>query len=80
MVLNVLDIPNTKKVANFEVAVFNVESESTGAKVDYTRYLNPNLDKGVGKWKIKKKIVGGNDAHLFRVRALKTRQTKAMGK
>ena len=36
MVLNVLDIPNTKKVANFEVAVFNVESESTGAKVDYT--------------------------------------------
>ena len=67
IVLKVLDIPNTQKVANFEVAVFDVENESTGAKVDYTRYLNPNLDKGVGKWKIKKKIVGGNDAHLFKV-------------
>ena len=80
MVLNVLDIPNTKKVANFEVAVFNVESESTGAKVDYTRYLNPNLDKGVGKWKIKKKIVGGNDAHLFRVESFEDATDKGNGK
>ena len=80
MVLNVLDIPNTKKVANFEVAVFNVESESTGAKVDYTRYLNPNLDKGVGKWKIKKKIVGGNDAHLFRVESFQDATDKGNGK
>ena len=67
IVLKVLDIPNTQKVANFEVAVFNVENESTGAKVNYTRYLNPNFNKGVGKWKIKKKIVGGNDAHLFNI-------------
>ena len=80
MVLNVLDIPNTKKVANFEVAVFNVESESTGAKVDYTRYLNPNLDKGVGKWKIKKKIVGGNDAHLFRIESFEDATDKGNGK
>ena len=80
MVLNVLDIPNTKKVANFEVAVFNVESESTGAKVDYTRYLNPNLDKGVGKWKIKKKIVGGNDAHLFRIESFQDATDKGNGK
>ena len=80
MVLNVLDIPNTKKVANFEVAVFNVESESTGAKVDYTRYLNPNLDKGVGKWKIKKKIVGGNDSHLFRIESFEDATDKGNGK
>ena len=80
IVLKVLDIPNTQKVANFEVAVFDVENESTGAKVDYTRYLNPNLDKGVGKWKIKKKIVGGNDAHLFRVESFQDATDKANGK
>ena len=80
MVLNVLDIPNTKKVANFEVAVFDVENESTGAKVDYTRYLNPNIDKGVGKWKIKKKIVGGNDAHLFKVESYEGIPDKGNGK
>ena len=65
MVLNVLDIPNTKKVANFEVAVFNVESESTGAKVDYTLFKS-NLDKGV-EVENQEKDCGGNDAHLFRV-------------
>ena len=80
MVLNVLDIPNTKKVANFEIAVFDLENESTGAKVDYTRYLNPNIDKGVGKWKIKKKIVGGNDAHLFKVESYEGIPDKDDGK
>ncbi|MGB1450011.1 MAG: BspA family leucine-rich repeat surface protein, partial [Flavobacteriaceae bacterium] len=80
IVLNVLDIPNTKKVANFEIAVFNVENESTGAKVDYTRYLNPKVDKGVGKWKIKKKIVGGNDAHLFEVQSFENATDKGNGK
>ena len=67
-------------MANFEVAVFDVESESTGAKVDYTRYLNPNIDKGVGKWKIKKKIVGGNDAHLFKVESYEDAADKGNGK
>ena len=76
MVLKVLDIPNTSSVSKFEVAVFNVESEASGAKVNYTRYLNPKLDKGVGKWKIKKKIVGGNDAHLFEVKSFVTATDK----
>ena len=76
--LKVIDIPNTASIANFEIAVFNVENESTGAKVDYTRYLNPRSKiKGVGKWKIKKKIVGGADRDKFQV---KTRTVGVDGK
>ena len=70
MLLKVLDIPNTYSKSNFNVQVFDVKSETSGAKVNYTRYLYPNIDKGVGKWKIKKKIVGGNDAHLFEVKSM----------
>ena len=76
MTLNVLDIPNTSSVSKFEVAVFNVQNEASGAKVDHTRYLVPKIDKGVGKWKIKKKIVGGNDAHLFEVKSFETATDK----
>ena len=70
MELNVLDIPNTSSISNFELAVFDLEDESEAAKVDYKRYLNPKAEKGVGKWKIKKKIVGGADAGLFVIRSL----------
>ena len=76
MTLNVLDIPNTSSVSKFEVAVFNVQNEASGAKVDHTRYLVPKIDKGVGKWKIKKKIVGGADAGLFRVESFETATDK----
>ena len=76
--LKVVDIPNTTSLSNFEISVFNVENESAGAKVDYTRYLNPNSKiKGVGKWKIKKKIVGGADRDKFQV---KTRTVGIQGK
>ena len=70
MVLNVQDIPNTESISNFVISVFNVENEASGAKVSYKRYFNPKADdRGVGKWKIKKKIVGGNDAHLFTIKS-----------
>ena len=62
----VSDIPNTTYTGNFTITVFDVQNEQVGSKVDYTRYFNDN-DKGVGKWKIKKKITGGNDAGLFRI-------------
>jgi hypothetical protein len=63
----VSDVPNTTYTGNFTITVFDVQNEQTGSKVDYTRYFNDN-DKGVGKWKIKKKITGGNDAGLFRIK------------
>ena len=56
----------TTYTGNFTITVFDVQNEQVGSKVDYTRYFNDN-DKGVGKWKIKKKITGGNDAGLFRI-------------
>ena len=69
MELNVLDIPNTNTISSFELAVFNLEDETSSSKVDHTRYLNPKGEKGVGKWKIKKKITGGADASLFTIRS-----------
>ena len=73
--LIVIDIPNSSTRSSFNIMVFNVQNEQEDAKVTYKRYFNPNADnRGVGKWKIKKKIVGGNDAHLFSVR---TRETDA---
>ena len=68
MVLKVQDIPNTVTKSNFTVAVFDVKTESSGSKVSYNRYFNPNVERGVGKWKIKKKIVGGADAGAFTIR------------
>ena len=66
--LQVLDIPNSVSRASFNILVFNVQNEQDGAKVSYDRYFNPKADRGVGKWKIKKKIVGGNDAGLFEIK------------
>ncbi|MDC1060958.1 thrombospondin type 3 repeat-containing protein [Flavobacteriaceae bacterium] len=73
--LIVIDIPNSSTRSSYNIVVFDVQNEQEDAKVSYKRYFNPNADnRGVGKWKIKKKIVGGNDAHLFSVR---TRETDA---
>ena len=68
IVLKVLDIPNSVSRSSFNILVFNVQNEQTGSKVSYDRYYNPKADRGVGKWKIKKKIVGGNDAGLFEIK------------
>ncbi|CAI8193134.1 MAG: Alpha-agarase [Flavobacteriaceae bacterium] len=68
IVLNVLDIPNSVSRSSYNILVFNVQNEQNGSKVSYDRYYNPKADRGVGKWKIKKKIVGGNDASLFEVK------------
>ncbi|MDB2325556.1 BspA family leucine-rich repeat surface protein [Flavobacteriaceae bacterium] len=67
--LRVLDIPNTYTFSPFSLGVFNVSGETGSAKVDHSRYYNPNVTKGVGKWKIKKKISGGADAGLFTIRS-----------
>ena len=68
IVLQVLDIPNSVSRSSFSIMVFNVRNEESGSKVNHTRYFNPKADRGVGKWKIKKKIVGGNDANLFEIK------------
>ena len=45
--------------------------------MDHSRYYNPKAARGgVGRWKIKKQISGGNDAHLFEVKS----RTKGGGK
>ncbi len=68
IVLYVQDIPNSMSRTNFNILVFNVQNEQNGSKVSYDRYFNPKAERGVGKWKIKKKIVGGNDAGLFEIK------------
>ncbi|MDA8917831.1 BspA family leucine-rich repeat surface protein [Flavobacteriaceae bacterium] len=68
--LVVNDIPNSSTRSSFSILVFDVQNEQEDAKVNYQRYFNPKADdRGVGKWKIKKKIVGGNDAHLFTIKS-----------
>ena len=68
IILEVIDIPNSVSRSSFNILVFDVQNEQTGSKVGYDRYFNPKADRGVGKWKIKKKIVGGNDAGLFEIK------------
>ncbi|MDG2147733.1 MAG: thrombospondin type 3 repeat-containing protein, partial [Flavobacteriaceae bacterium] len=65
--VEIIDIPNKRIDRNFEVSVFDIVNEDWGSNVNYKRYFNP-FNRGVGKWKIKKKISGGNDAHLFTIR------------
>ncbi|MDG2492230.1 MAG: BspA family leucine-rich repeat surface protein [Flavobacteriaceae bacterium] len=67
--LLVIDIPNTYTFSTFSLGVFDVSENSGSAKVDHSRYYNPHVTKGVGKWKIKKKISGGADAGLFTIRS-----------
>ena len=66
--LQILDIPNTYTFSSYTLAVFPVDANTTfDSKNSYRRYFNPNTTKGVGKWKIKKKISGGADAALFSI-------------
>ncbi|MGC6480129.1 MAG: thrombospondin type 3 repeat-containing protein, partial [Flavobacteriaceae bacterium] len=63
----VSDIPNATYTGKFFVSIFDSQDESKANKVDHTRYFNP-FNKGVGKWKIRKKVSGGADAALFTIR------------
>ena len=65
------DIPNAVYTGRFSLAVFPVQNQTLGAKVDHTRYHNP-FNKSVGKWKIKKKISGGADRALFEIKTKST--------
>ena len=54
--LIVNDIPNSSTRSSFNILVFNVQNEQEDSKVNYKRYYNPKIeDRGVGKWKIKRK-------------------------
>ena len=80
MKLNVLDIPNTYTFSFYTLAVFPVDASTTiDAKNSYRRYFNPNTTKGVGKWKIKKKISGGADAALFSIGSSGDQQKNGSG-
>ena len=80
MKLNVLDIPNTYTFSSYTLAVFPVDANTTAdSKNSYRRYFNPNTTKGVGKWKIKKKISGGADAALFSIGSSGDQQKNSAG-
>ena len=65
--IRVVDIPNQTYTGRFFISIFNVIDEELGAKVDHRRYFNPN-QKAVGKWKVRKKISGGEDADKFTIK------------
>ena len=73
--VQVIDIPNPTIKVPFFISIFDIFDEELGSKVDYRRYFNP-FDKSVGKWKIKKKVAGGKDAHLFTIRSSKSTRPK----
>ncbi|MDA9361467.1 thrombospondin type 3 repeat-containing protein, partial [Flavobacteriaceae bacterium] len=80
MKLNVLDIPNTYTFSSYTLAVFPVDANTTAdSKNSYRRYFNPNTTRGVGKWKIKKKISGGADAALFSIGSSGDQQKNSAG-
>ena len=62
------DIPNAEYVAPFFISVFGLDSNSDKSAKGYERYHNP-FNRGVGKWKIRKNISGGADAHLFTIKS-----------
>ena len=62
------DVPNAKYVAPFFISVFGVDSNSDPSGRGHERYFNP-FNRGVGKWKIRKNISGGADAHLFAIKS-----------
>ena len=73
--LEVIDIPNTTYTGRFFISIFDVDNETLGAKVGPSRYFNPH-NKGVGKWKVKKKIKGGADASKFVIKSRNNAQQK----
>ena len=64
--INVIDIQNTSYETSFQVSVFKVDGLTNPdiTSKGYKRFHNP-FNRGVGKWKIRKKITGGADAKLF---------------
>ena len=64
--IKVIDVPNTAYEASFFVSVFKVDGKTRSdiTTKGYKRFHNP-YNRGVGKWKIRKKITGGADAILF---------------
>ena len=64
--IKVIDVPNTAYEASFFVSVFKVDGKTRSdiTTKGYKRFHNP-FNRGVGKWKIRKKITGGADAILF---------------
>ena len=66
-VVNVIDVPNPSYTLNYFVSIFDTDNESLGAKVDHRRYFNP-FNRGVGKWKVRKRISGGADANKFQIK------------
>ena len=65
--ITVLDVPNPSYTLNYFVSIFDTDNESLGAKVDHRRYYNP-FNRGVGKWKVRKRISGGADANKFEIK------------
>ena len=67
--VEVEDIPNKSFTANYSVAIFDTpDIPNSDAAKSTERYYNP-FNRGVGKWKIRKKISGGADAHLFAIKS-----------
>ena len=67
--VEVEDIPNKSFTANYSVAIFDTpDIPNSDAAKSTERYHNP-FNRGVGKWKIRKKISGGADAHLFAIKS-----------
>jgi len=62
------DIPNTEFTAHFFISVFDLLANTDISGRSFQRYFNP-FNRGVGKWKIRKSISGGNDAHLFVIKS-----------
>ena len=73
----VVDVPNNEYTAPFFVSIFELgEGTLPLSGEEFERYYNP-FNRSVGKWKIRKSISGGSDAHLFAVKSEppKTRKT-----
>ena len=73
----VVDVPNNEYAAPFFVSIFELgEGTLPLSGEEFERYYNP-FNRSVGKWKIRKSISGGSDAHLFAVKSEppKTRKT-----
>ena len=63
------DIPNPQYTAPFFISVFDLGPGTiplTGE--EFERYYNP-FNREVGKWKVRKNISGGADAHLFAIKS-----------
>ena len=75
------DIPNPQYTAPFFISVFDIGPGTSPLSGDISgttylrlnretvgRYHNP-FNRGVGKWKVRKNISGGADAHLFAIKS-----------